>query len=309
MPITWTAEALLKRNLWIITGKGGVGKTSVTAALGLMAAKAGRKVLLVETHGLCHLGDLFEVGRANYTVNSIEKNLNLIQLNSEAAFEEYVLRQIKWKLVYDRLFNNKYVKHFIEATPGLAELLTIGKIWSLVEEKKKRNHSFDLVILDAPSTGHAMALLTIAQTVVNAVRIGPLHSQSNHILDLLRDSQRTLAWLVTLPEEMPVNEAIEMKQRLTTQAQITLGPVLVNSMWPSLLSTKTQAELEKSNFTNETLKRNRERLDQCEFYFNKLRSELNGEEILKLPLVHKNQKPRLIAEALMKSIEEQLKAS
>ena len=310
MKIAWELRSLLKRHLWIVTGKGGVGKTSLAAALGLLAASEGLKVLLVETHGLTHLGDLLQVGSVGYEPKKVRNNLSLVQITPEAAFKEYVLQQVRFSFVYDTVFKNRYVRHFVEGAPGLTELLTIGKIWALVEQQaqKGKRRPYDLVVVDAPSTGHGLSMLTISQVVVDAVRMGPLHSKAKDILDLLRNPQKTLVWLVTLPEEMPVNEAAELEEKLESQAKMELGPVLLNSVWPSLLNREAEEEWRQAQPGNGMLQAYRRRRETSDFYADKLKERMFQKQILELPLVYQTQAPLKIAERLMQAIKQELLA-
>ncbi|MCE9624409.1 MAG: ArsA family ATPase [Deltaproteobacteria bacterium] len=304
----WELNGLLQRRLWIVTGKGGVGKTTIAAALGMMASRQGLKTLLVETHGLSHLAELFEVPEVGYEPKSFKNGLSLIRLDPEAAFEEYVLRQIKFQFLYNAVFNNKYVKHFIDAAPGLAELLTIGKIWSLVEDeaRKGKKPEFDLVIVDAPSTGHSLSLLTVPQVVVDAVRVGPLKNNAQEILALIRDPLKTLTWVVTLPEEMPVNEAVEMEEKLENQAKVAVGPIVLNSLWPQVLGKDSLQELKKAKIENPMVHLYRQRVDQSDFYREKLQERLKKRQILELPLIYQQKSPIRIAEALCEAMRTQL---
>jgi anion-transporting ArsA/GET3 family ATPase len=308
MPKMWDLRSLLKKNLWIVTGKGGVGKTTMSAALGMLSAQSGLKTLLVETHGLTHLADLLEVGIAGYEPCQVQKNLYLIQITPEQAFEEYVLQQIKFKVVYNTVFNNRYVRHFIDAAPGLNELLTIGKIWSLVEKDSapRTKKPFDLVIVDAPATGHGLSLLTVAQVVVDAVRVGPLKNKAEEILHLLQDPQKTLTWLVTLPEEMPVNEAVEMAEKLENEAGVSLGPLLMNSVWPELLTEDSLTKLLRSKIDPTMFQAYETRLDQSRFYVDKIKTQLNKLQCLELPLIYQTKTPRRIAERLSTQIQQVL---
>ncbi|MDL1872288.1 ArsA family ATPase [Deltaproteobacteria bacterium PRO3] len=305
---TWELNGLLQRRLWIVTGKGGVGKTTVAAALGLLAARQGLKVLMVETHGLTHLAELFEAEGVGYEPKAFKNGLSLARIDPEPAFQEYVLRQVKFEFLYNAVFNNKYVRHFIDAAPGLAELLTIGKIWAFVEDEARRGKKplFDLVIVDAPSTGHSLSLLTVPQVVVDAVRVGPLKNNAQQILALIRDPQKTLTWLVTLPEEMPVNEAVEMDEKLERQAKVGVGPVLLNSLWPEVLGADSLQDLKKAKVENPMLHLYRQRAEQSAFYRDRLRERLPGRQVLDLPLVYQTKQPVRIAESLSESIRAQL---
>src|SRR5262249_22674278 len=144
-----------------------------------------------------------------------------INISSQKAFEEYILGQIRFKRLYKAVFENRLVRHFIEAAPGLSDLMEIGKVYSLTK-------SYDLVIVDAPATGHGVSLLEIPGIVSEATRIGPLKTESDKIIRLLHDAESTQAILVTLPEEMPVTEALEMNERLEKKLGIALGPLFLN---------------------------------------------------------------------------------
>ena len=308
MEKAWDLNGILRRRLWIVTGKGGVGKTTVAAALGLLAARQGLKVLMVETHGLTHLAELFEVEDVGYEPKAFKNGLSLARIDPEPAFQEYVLRQVKFQFLYNAVFSNKYVRHFIDAAPGLAELLTIGKIWAFVEDEARRGKkpAYDLVIVDAPSTGHSLSLLTVPQVVVDAVRVGPLKNNAQEILELIRDPMKTLAWLVTLPEEMPVNEAVEMEEKLGREAKVEDGPVLLNSLWPEILSKDSLQELKKLKINNPMLQRYQDRSEQSQFYRDKLEEILSKRQILPLPLVYQTKNPVRIAESLSEAIRSQL---
>ena len=308
MMADWDLNGLLQRRLWIVTGKGGVGKTTVAAALGLLAARQGLKVLMVETHGLSHLAELFEVEGVGYEPKPFKNGLSLARIDPEPAFQEYVLRQVKFQFLYNAVFNNKYVRHFIDAAPGLAELLTIGKVWALVEEgsRKGKKPEYDLVIVDAPSTGHSLSLLTVPQVVVDAVRVGPLKNNAQEILGLIRDPQKTLTWLVTLPEEMPINEAVEMDQKLERDAKVGVGPVLLNSLWPQVLGKDSMQELKDAGVDSPMLRLYLNRAEQSSYYRKKLQDRLKERQVLDLPLVYQTKNPVRVAEALCEAIRAQL---
>ncbi len=289
--------------LWFVTGKGGVGKTTVVAALGLLCAEKGFKTLLVETHGLNHLAKLFEVEEAGYQGKKIRKNLSLLQVTPEKALEEYLLQQVRFKFIYQSLFNNNYVRHFLDAAPGLLELLTIGKIWDLADgtasSRQKSHPHYDLVIVDAPSTGHALSLLTIPKVVDEAVKLGPLKKKAESILNFLQDGDRTKIWMVTLAEDMPANEAIELSKKLHEEVNVHLEAIFVNSMWPQLISEKTFAEFKKLKIKSSLLDFYQSHYEQNQHYLNLLQKKLLHDSLFSLPLLpQKNSNELEIAKAL-----------
>lgn len=220
----FSLDALLRRRLLFVSGKGGVGKTTVSVALGLAAAERGKKVIVAEIHSEEQVSHLLERPPVGYKETELVaglKGLWGINIDPKKSFEEYVLLQIKFRKLYKVVFENKYVRHFIDATPGLADLMSIGKVYALTNE-------YDLVIVDAPATGHGIALLEIASIVSSAVRVGPLRTEADKIEQLLHDDRRTQILLVTLPEEMPVTEVLEMNEILDKRLDVPLGAVFLN---------------------------------------------------------------------------------
>jgi anion-transporting ArsA/GET3 family ATPase len=279
---------MLSQKLWLVTGKGGVGKTTLAGALGLYSASLGADTLVVETHGLNHLGDLLGKPKTEYRPRRIQKKLWLAQINAEEALEEYLLQQIKIKTIYNAVFKNKYVRHFMDAAPGLVELLTIGKIWALTRGKGHygNKRSFDRVIVDAPSTGHGLSLLTVPEVVAQAVRVGPLKTKSEQILDLIRDETKTMVWLATLAEDMPVAEATEMATTLKEKVRVALGPILVNGLWPDLISEASQKKLAEWKEMPPLVASYRSRFELSRFYLDKLKTNLSGNQFWEIPLIY-----------------------
>ncbi len=227
---------LLERRLLIISGKGGVGKTTLSLALGFLAAERGKKTIIAEVNSEEQIAHLLERPPIGYSERELLPNLWGMNIEPHQSFQEYVLLQIKFRSLYKAVFENKYVRHFIDATPGLADLMCIGKVYDLTRR-------YDLVILDAPATGHGIALLEIPSIVSSAVRVGPLKTDADKIESLLHDPEATQALLVTLPEEMPVSEALEMNQALTEKLRLPLGPVFLNQHQEVALTASEKKEL------------------------------------------------------------------
>ncbi len=216
-------ENLLSSKLLIVTGKGGVGKTTTSLALGLLAAASGRRTLITEIHSEESVANLLHRPPIGYRETEILPRLWAMNIQPRDAFREYVLTQIRLKQLYNLVFENRLVRHFIDAAPGLSELMCIGKVYDLTK-------GYDLVIMDAPATGHSMALLEIPFIVSRAIRVGPLRSESAKIISLLSDPRQTAVALVTLPEEMPVTEALEMDEQLEERIGIRPRALFLNQV-------------------------------------------------------------------------------
>ena len=148
MKNTFNLDRLLNHKLVVVSGKGGVGKTTVSLALGLLAAERGKRTLIAEINSEEQIAHLLERAPANYHESGILPNLWSMNIQTKKAFEEYVLARLKFRSLYKAVFENKLVRYFIDATPGLSDLMCIGKVYELVK-------SYDLVIVDAPATGHS----------------------------------------------------------------------------------------------------------------------------------------------------------
>jgi anion-transporting ArsA/GET3 family ATPase len=245
-------QTLLQKKLVIVTGKGGVGKSTISAALGQAMANQGKKTLIAEIHTEGHLADLFKKPSLQYEPSVLGPNLFGANISPKESFKEYVLMQIKFRQLYRAVFENRLVNYFIEATPGLAELMCIGKVYDLTQ-------NYDMVILDAPATGHGFSLLQVPSVVAGAVRVGPLKTEAEKVAALLQDSQQTMLTVVTLPEEMPVNEACEMATKTRENLGLKVELVVINQTFPApmtdqetILYKKTQDPL-KTNATLQPL--------------------------------------------------------
>ena len=221
--------------LTFVSGKGGVGKTTIALTLALLAARTGKKVLLVEINSEEQIARIMGRPPIGYEETPLLPHLTGLNILPKKSFEEYVVSQLHSRMLYRAVFENRLVKNFIDGTPGLAELMTIGKICSLADR-------YDQIIVDAPSTGHCLALLQIASIVASAVRVGPLRTHSAAIDERLKDSARTGLILVTLPEELPVTEAAEMRRELEAQFPRILEAVVLNQFLAQPLTPKERKE-------------------------------------------------------------------
>ena len=229
-------SSLFDKRLVVVAGKGGVGRTTVAAALALGAARRGRRVLLAQTKSKERLSTLLGGPRVGGDIVRVRENLWAVDIFPESALREYGLMVLHSNLVYKAVFENKISRAFIRAIPGVEDYSVLGKVWFHTTEMEHGRPRFDMVILDAPATGHVVTLLSIPQAILDAVPDGPLTTSARSAAELLRDPVRTAVALVTLAEEMPVNETIELADRLRKKVGTPVGPVIVNQLYPPRFS-------------------------------------------------------------------------
>jgi anion-transporting ArsA/GET3 family ATPase len=226
--------SLLDHDLVVVTGKGGVGKSTVAAALAVVAARRGLRAVLAE------------VGGRRDTVRLLEgSGIDRLSITPHEAMEEYLRDQLP-RPVAELLSHSGTFAAFVDATPGMRELLTIGKVWELTQQQRRTPGAdpYDVVILDAPASGHGLALLGAPQTFSDAARVGPIHRQAGLIHESLSDPAQTAVVAVALPEEMPVNETLELRAALRDRTGLDLALVVANGVAPERLSAVDAAELE-----------------------------------------------------------------
>lgn len=224
--------SLFEKKLVVVTGKGGVGRTTVAAALALAAARRGKRVLLAQTRSKERLSRLLGGPPVLTEMVRVHPSLWAVNIFPDAALREYGLMVLHSSLVYRAVFENKLSRAFIRAIPGVEDYSLLGKIWFHTTETEGGRPRFDLTIVDGPATGHAITLLRLPQAILDSVPEGPLTRDAKSANELLHDPARTAALLVTLAEEMPVNESIELAAKLRDELRIALGPLVVNQLYP-----------------------------------------------------------------------------
>jgi anion-transporting ArsA/GET3 family ATPase len=220
--------------LLFVTGKGGVGKTTVAVALGLRAAAAGKRTIVCEVASQENASRIFEHAQVGFHEVEMAENLWSISIDPDESMREYVLLQLKVRAMRDMLFRSRIFTYLAAATPGLKELVTIGKIWELAqqERKVKGGRQYDLVIVDAPATGHGIGFLQTPRTFASIARVGPIHSQAQELDRLVTDQEHTGTVIVALPEEMPVNESAALESELRSEVGIAVDRVYLNGLYP-----------------------------------------------------------------------------
>src|SRR5919204_711435 len=184
---------LLDKRLIFVTGKGGVGKSTVAVSLGLAAAERGKRTIVCEIASQEQTSRFFKRGEVGFHEVELEPNLWSISIDPDESMREYVLLQLKVRAMRDLLFRSRLFTYLAAATPGLKELVTIGKIWELaqLDRKVKKGRKYDLVIVDAPATGHGVGFLQTPRTFTNIARVGPIKSQAKALESFIVNHNKT----------------------------------------------------------------------------------------------------------------------
>jgi anion-transporting ArsA/GET3 family ATPase len=225
--------SLLDKRLIVVTGKGGAGKTTVAAALGLAAARRGKRVVLCEVAEQDRLAALFGAS-ATHAETELAPGLFMVSVDPEQAKQEWLRYQLKSRTLAGVLGGSRLFQYLTAAAPGLSELVTIGKVWDLAQLERRTGGSvFDLAIVDAPATGHGLAMLRAPSTFAAVARVGPIGRQAAKIDRFLRDAKHTGVIAAALPEEMPVNETVEFERALRRELDISVDAIVVNAVHPA----------------------------------------------------------------------------
>ena len=233
-------DDLFAHSLLVVTGKGGVGKSTVAAALGLAADRRGLRTIVVEVAARDDLSRALGASVAGgvYAERAVCDRLHHISIDPQRAMEEYLRQQLPIGPLAALLARSRIFTALSAATPGMRELLTIGKVWELAQDERRARGSrpYDLVVLDAPATGHGLAMLQAPGTFASVARVGPVAKQGRAVASFLADPQRTAVLAVSTAEEMPVTETLELRARLRAQLGLDLSLVVVNAVVPHRFS-------------------------------------------------------------------------
>ena len=227
-------SSILDRQMVFVTGKGGVGKSTVAGALGIAAAARGRRTIVCEVGSQDRLARTY--GRDSAPGEEIElaEGLWSTSIDPHAALGEWLTSQLGSRVIARPLMNSTTFQYFVAAAPGAREIVTLVKVWELVQSERwrKQARSYELAIVDAPASGHGVGMLMTAKTVADAARVGPIASQANRVRELLEDPRRSGYLAVALAEEMPVTETIELQARLHEELGREIEAVVVNGVYP-----------------------------------------------------------------------------
>lgn len=240
-----TLEVTMKQEIHFVTGKGGVGKSVVAAALALNKSLEGQRVLLVELGDQSFFKDFFDLPIVTYQPTSIRKNLSVALWAGDTCLQEYARHLIKVDRLAKLFFENAVMKAFINVAPALPELAILGKVTS-----GPRKHGpplpFDCIVVDSYATGHFIALLEASKGMAQAVQFGPMGEQSRSIDACIRNPDLCQYHIVTLPEELPAKEAMELQQ--TLNAEFSISPNLImNKVVQSSIPIASLKEVQTEN--------------------------------------------------------------
>jgi anion-transporting ArsA/GET3 family ATPase len=227
----------------VVTGKGGVGKTTVAAALGLVAARRGQRTIVAE---VARRDDVSRaLGGEGIQEEELAPGLHHVSIDPERAMELYLTDQLPSALA-ELLSSSRTFTYLAAATPGMRELLTVGKVWELAQEDRRAPGAtpYDLVVLDAPATGHGVAILSAPRTFARTARVGRIARQGRTIDAMVTDPARTGVVAVARPEEMPVTETLSLQDALRDEVGLDVGLVVANAVLPQRFSAAEAVALE-----------------------------------------------------------------
>ena len=228
------SASLFKRRLLIVTGKGGTGKTTVAAALAQSAARQGLSTLSVEVGAFEQIPSLL-TGRdepaVGYTGRELQPGLRALRIEPFAALSEYLGLQIGSRRLVEQALKSRALRQLLSGAPGWRELITLGKTWQLEQMRKPDGRPlYDLIVVDAPATGHGLTFLDVPNVVQTAVRSGPLARNARRVEELIQDPERTQVLPVSLAEELPVQETTELVERLRGDLHLEFDRIVVNAI-------------------------------------------------------------------------------
>lgn len=236
------------RRFVVVSGKGGVGKSTLAAAIGMAAASAGRKTCIVQLNTRDAIGRTFlGAPTVGYEPTRLDARLPLwsVNLRPEEALREYSLMKLRFKTLHKIVFENEVMRRMLRMVPGVTETLLLGKAWFMeaMERDEAGQPRWDVLVIDAPSTGHGISLLRLPEVLLSVVPVGPMADDARQMRALLVDPERTAFHIATLPAELPVNEALDLAHEARASIGIPTGWMIANQVLPDVLSRATQLRM------------------------------------------------------------------
>jgi anion-transporting ArsA/GET3 family ATPase len=236
---------LLERRLIFVTGKGGVGKSTVSIALGMVAARRGLRTIVAELASQERVRQAFAQSGDSFEEVQLADGLFTISIDPQSAMEEYL--RVKTGPVGQALGSSRLFQAFAMATPGMRELLSMGKVWELAQFERRTSGAdvYDLVIVDSPAAGHGVGILRTPRTFAEIARVGPIAHQARTIAATIADREFTSVVAVATAEEMPVTETLWLRDALA-EDEVTLDAVIVNARYPERFSDAERTRLHRA---------------------------------------------------------------
>lgn len=222
--------SLFDKKFLFVVGKGGVGKTTVSAALALGAAKAGKRVLVAQCNAKDRMGHALSVDPIGPDIRNVAPDLDAVNMEPGAALEEYGMMVLKVRALYKLVFENRFVSAFLRGTPGLDAWAMLGKAQHHAREQSHGRDRYDLVIVDAPATGHGLDLLRVPRVITQVAPPGLLRKEAENAWELFSDPVKSGVVLVSLPEEMPTNETLELHAAVRGELGLPIAGLVVNGI-------------------------------------------------------------------------------
>ena len=231
----------------LVTGKGGVGKTTVCAAEARALVASGKRVLIALCNAKERLSTMLGVGPIGPEITQVAEGMWAVNMQPQRALEEYGILVLHSRMLSKTLFYNRYVRAFLRAVPGMQEWVLLGKAWwHTTERQADGGFKYDVVILDAPATGHGLDMLRVPKVILDVVPAGLLRRDAERAWAMLKDPTASAIVLVTAPEEMPTTETIELAESIA-QMGLRTGRVIVNGVLPEVFSAEERAALESAS--------------------------------------------------------------
>lgn len=232
----------LNRRVQVVAGKGGVGRTALSAALAVRAARAGHRTLLLEVDAPDSAAAQLHVAPAVDEPREVMNNLWLCRMSPPGAMREYALMVLRFKPLYNLVFENRLVKYLLRSIPSLGEFTMLGKAWfHTTENRVDGGPKYERVIIDAPATGHSVTFLSLARLVANVSPPGIMKQAAERMAAMVESDRDACLHVVTLPEEMPVNEGLELVAAAQDRLRMARGLGVVNRVLPPLLEPEERA--------------------------------------------------------------------
>jgi len=245
---------LFQRRFVIVSGKGGVGRSTVCTALGLAAARYGLRTCIVQLNSNDDVGPVFGRSASGHAPVQLDPQLPLFAANLRPAdaLREYGTMKLRFRALHHLVFENDVMRRLLRMVPGMNEMLMLGKAWHMEAQEfgADGKPAWDLLIIDAPATGHGVSLLRLPQVICEAVPVGPMAEDARQMKALLEDPMRTSFHVVTLPQELPASEAIELSELARTVIGVPTGYLFINSVLPRLLGEAQRRVVEQASLAD-----------------------------------------------------------